>query len=76
MRPVKSEQVVVVNDPWQRLAVGIIKQAIWDACSKQSSISVPAIKYLFTTDLIIMCGLNRTYIIKKVNERIQRRKRT
>lgn len=74
MRPVKSEQVPI-NDPWQRLAAAIIKQALWDACSKQSSISVPAIKWLYTTDLIIICGLDRTYIIKKFNERIQRRKR-
>ena len=74
MRSVKSEQISI-NDPWQRLAVGIIKQAIWDACSKKSSISVPAIKWLYTTNLIIMCGFDRNYIIKKVKDEIQRRKR-
>ena len=74
MRQVKSEEVPINND-WQRLAAAIIKQAIRDACRKEPSISVPAIKWLYTTDLLIMCGLDRTYIIKKVKDEIQRRKR-
>ena len=53
----------------------VTKQAIKDACRKEPSISVPAINWLYTTDLIIMCGLDRTYIIKKFKDEIQRRKR-
>lgn len=74
MRPAKSD-VVPINNDWHRLAAAIINQAIRDACRKEPSISVPAIKWLYTTDLIIMCGLDRAYIIKRVKDEIQRRKR-
>lgn len=56
-------------DPWRRLAAAIIVQAIKDAKSKRTinnKIKDEAIAFLKKSDLIVMLGLDRNYLLNKI----------